>query len=194
MDAVWALAKEHALPVHLDGARIFNAALALGVEPREIARRVDSVMCCLSKGLCAPVGSLLVGSAAFIEEARYKRKIMGGGMRQAGILAAAGILSLTEQIKHLEADHLRTKGLAKGLSEIEGIVIKVDDVEINMIFFTWPKVKKKKNIPRVMEIFKKYGILINPPERGVFRFATHFWIQDAEIETILKASREAFGN
>jgi threonine aldolase len=151
-------------------------------------------MCCLSKGLCAPVGSLLVGNAGFIEEARYKRKIMGGGMRQAGILAAAGIISLTEQTNYLEADHLRAKNLARGLSEIKGILINADEVEINLIFFVWPPAKEEKNIPRVMEIFKKYGILINPPERGVFRFATHFWIREAEIETILKASREAFGH
>ena len=193
MDSVHALAKEKKIPIHLDGARIFNAAAALGVEPREIARRADSVMCCLSKGLCAPVGSLLAGTAEFIEEARYKRKIMGGGMRQAGILAAAGILSLTEQTKCLEADHRRAKRLAQGLSEIPGLHIKIDEVEINMIFFTWPPAKEEKNLSRAMEVFKKHGILINPPEKGVFRFVTHFWIGDGELEKILEASGEAFG-
>ena len=192
MDAVRALAIENKIPIHLDGARIFNAALALGVEAKEIARRADSVMFCLSKGLCAPVGSLLAGTREFVEEARLKRKIMGGGMRQAGILAAAGILSLTEQTKCLEADHRRAKHLAKGLADIKGLTINTNEVEINLVFFSCSSAKEEKNISGIMEIFKEHGIIINAPENGVFRFATHYWIGDAEVEKILEASREAF--
>jgi threonine aldolase len=112
MDAVRAIAKEWGLPVHLDGARIFNAAAALDCSASDIAARVDSVMFCLSKGLCAPIGSLLAGTKDFISAARFKRKIMGGGMRQAGILAAAGIIALKEHSLLLEADHRRAKKLA----------------------------------------------------------------------------------
>jgi threonine aldolase len=151
-------------------------------------------MFCLSKGLCAPVGSLLAGPADFIEEARYKRKIMGGGMRQAGILAAAGILSLTEQTKCLQADHRRAKRLAQGLSEIKGIIIKKDAVDINLIFFAWPPAKDEKQSNRVMEVFKKHRIIINPPYNGEFRFVTHYWIGDAELEAILEASKEAYAS
>ena len=192
MDAIQVLAKENSVPIHLDGARIFNAALALGVEANDIARRSDSVMLCLSKGLCAPVGSLLAGPSGFIEEARYKRKIMGGGMRQAGILAAAGILALTEQTKCLHEDHKRAKKLAQGLSEIPGININTNKVEINLVFFQWPFIKEEKDIIRVVEIFKKKGILINPPENGAFRFAVHYWIGDDELNQILETSKEAF--
>ena len=196
MDSVTALAKEKKIPVHLDGARIFNAAAALNTTAKEIAKRADSVMFCLSKGLCAPVGSLLAGSKEFTEEARMKRKIMGGGMRQAGILAAAGILSLTEQTKYLEADHRRAKNMALRLQEIPGIKVNPEEVEINMVFFSWEASNKEKsqknNIPSIMEVFKKHGIIISAPENGKFRFVTHYWIGDAEVDAILAASREAF--
>jgi len=192
MDPVKKIAAENKLPVHLDGARIFNAAIALGVDVKEIAARADSVMFCLSKGLCAPVGSLLAGTKEFVEQARFKRKIMGGGMRQAGILAAAGILALTEQTKHLEADHKRAKILAEGLSKIPGLIIKKDEVDINLVFFTWPPARDEKNAEKVMEILEKNGVITNFPENGVFRYATHYWTGDAEIETILAASKEAF--
>ena len=192
MAAVKKLAEENKLPVHLDGARIFNAAAALGTEAKEIAKHADSVMFCLSKGLCAPVGSLLAGKKDFVEEARFKRKIMGGGMRQAGILAAAGIMALTDQTKCLDTDHKRAKYLANGLSKIPGIIINPDEVDINMIFFTWPPAKDSVKMKRIMEILAKHNVLVNPPENGVFRFVTHYWTGDAEVETILAASREAF--
>jgi threonine aldolase len=192
MDEVRAVANEWKLPIHLDGARIFNAAAALGCDAKDIAARADSVMFCLSKGLCAPVGSLLVGSKVFVEEARMKRKIMGGGMRQAGILAAAGILALTEQVNHLAEDHARAKKMAKDLAKIPGIIIKPKDVEINMVFFTWPAAENEKTAKKIVDIFTKHGILINAPEHGVFRFVTHYWIGDAEAKAILLASQEAF--
>ena len=192
MDEVRKIADEWKLPVHLDGARIFNAAVSLGCEAKDIASRADSVMFCLSKGLCAPVGSLLAGKKKFIDEARLKRKIMGGGMRQAGVLAAAGIIALEGQTGKLKEDHKRAKKLAQELAKIRGLVIKPKETDINMVFFTWPPAANDKTSARVMEIFKKHKIIINPPEKGVFRFVTHYWIGDAEAEAILAASREAF--
>jgi threonine aldolase len=192
MDAVRKIADEWALPVHLDGARIFNAALALGTEARDIAARADSVMFCLSKGLCAPVGSLLVGSRDFVRKARLKRKIMGGGMRQAGILAAAGIIALTEQEAALADDHLRAKRLAAELAAIAGIEIKPEETDINMVFFNYAQAAEPRNADAIMRVFAKHGIRINAPDGGKFRFCTHYWIGDAEVEAILKASREAF--
>jgi threonine aldolase len=193
MDEVRKIADEWKLPVHLDGARIFNAAITLGCEAKDIAARADSVMFCLSKGLCAPVGSLLAGTKKFAAEARLKRKIMGGGMRQAGILAAAGIIALEEHTLLLKDDHTRAKKLALELAKIPGLVIKPKETEINMVFFSWPPAEDGKVAARAVDVFKKRKIFINAPEKGVFRFVTHYWIGDEEIEAILAASREAFG-
>jgi len=192
MDEVRSIADEWKLPIHLDGARIFNAAMALGCDVRDIASKVDSVMFCLSKGLCAPVGSILAGKKEFIQEARLKRKILGGGMRQVGILAAAGIIALEGQTSRIAEDHARAKKIAQELAKIPGIIIKPQETEINLVFFTWPNAENEKTAARVMEIFKKHKIIINPPDKGVFRFVTHYWISDVEVETILTASREAF--
>ena len=192
MDAVRKIADEWELPVHLDGARIFNAAEALGVDAREIAAPADSVMFCLSKGLCAPVGSLLAGKGDFVQEARMKRKIMGGGMRQAGILAAAGIVALTGQVSLLAEDHRRAKMLARGLGTIPGIDIQPEEVDINMVFFDFPPAEGQDMADRIMRVFARHQIRGNPPEGGKFRFCTHYWIGDGEVEAILAASREAF--
>jgi threonine aldolase len=192
MDAVRTVADAWGLPVHLDGARLFNAAAALGTEPREIAARVDSVMFCVSKGLCAPVGSLLAGPADFVRQARMKRKIMGGGMRQAGILAAAGIVALTEQRGLLAEDHRRAKELARGLAAIPGVEIDPGAVDINLVFFSFPPARDARKAARIGEIFSNAQIRISPPENGQFRFVTHFWIGEPELEKILAASREAF--
>jgi len=192
MDEVRKVADEWQLPVHLDGARIFNAAAALGCEAKDIAARADSVMFCLSKGLCAPVGSLLAGKKAFIEEARLKRKIMGGGMRQAGILAAAGIIALNEMSRRVADDHVRAKKIARALAKIPGVVIKPKEVDINMVFFTWPPAQDPKIAERVIETFRKHKIVVSHRGGGLFRFIIHYWIGDVEVETILTASREAF--
>jgi threonine aldolase len=193
MDAVRAAADEWGLPVHLDGARLFNAAVALKVDAREIAARADSVMFCLSKGLCAPVGSLLAGTRDFVEAARLKRKIMGGGMRQAGILAAAGIIALTEQTGRLGEDHDRAKRLARELAAIPGIAVTPAEVDINMVFFSFPPAGDAGIAKGITDFFAKRGVVINAPEQGVFRFATHYGIGDDDVETIMEASREAFG-
>ncbi|MDR2484018.1 MAG: low-specificity L-threonine aldolase [Treponema sp.] len=192
MDEVRALTDSWDIPVHLDGARIFNAAAALGIEAREIAARADSVMFCLSKGLCAPVGSLLAGPKGFIKEARIKRKIMGGGMRQAGILAAAGIIALKDQIKRLGEDHARAKRIARELGAIPGIRINPEETEINMIFFAFTPAEEPEKAALILDTFTKQGILVNSPDRGVFRFVTHYQIGDQEADAIVASSREAF--
>jgi threonine aldolase len=135
LEEIWAGAKERKLPIHLDGARIFNAAVALGVDVKELTRGFDTVMFCLSKGLCAPVGSILVGSAALMEQARIYRKALGGGMRQAGILAAAGLIALQEMPARLHEDHANAKLLAESLAQIEGVSIDPATVETNIVIF-----------------------------------------------------------
>ena len=192
MDEVRKVADDWGLPVHLDGARIFNAAAALNCQAKDIAARADSVMFCLSKGLCAPVGSLLAGGKKFIEEARLKRKIMGGGMRQAGILAAAGIIALEEQTCRLAEDHARAKKIALELAKIPGIIIKPEEVDINMIFFSWTPAKDPNIAASVIETFKKRNIIVSHRGGGLFRFIIHYWIGDTEVEAILAASKEAF--
>jgi threonine aldolase len=192
MEEVRAAADAWGLPVHLDGARIFNAAAALGTEPGVIARLADSVMFCLSKGLCAPVGSLLAGPREFVREARLKRKIMGGGMRQAGILAAAGIIALLEMSRRVTEDHRRAKELACFLAAIPGIIINPGTVDINMVFFDFPSARDPATAVRIRDRFSREGIRINLPENGQFRFVTHYWIGDSELERIRQVSGEVF--
>ncbi|MCL2205304.1 MAG: aminotransferase class I/II-fold pyridoxal phosphate-dependent enzyme [Treponema sp.] len=192
LDEVRAVADEWKLPIHMDGARVFNAAAALGCTAKDVAAHADSVMFCLSKGLCAPVGSLLAGTKKFIDEARLKRKIMGGGLRQAGILAAAGILALKDHTERLFEDHARAKKIAAALEKIPGIVINTQEVHINMIFFSWSAANDPKKSASIIETFKKHNVVISHRGGGLFRFATHYWIGDDEVEIILKACREAF--
>jgi threonine aldolase len=190
MDVVRLLADEWGLPIHLDGARIFNAATALGVSVQDIAARADSVMFCLSKGLCAPVGSLLVGNKKFIAAARLKRKVMGGAMRQAGVLAAAGLIALTDMAVRVGEDHERAKALARFLSTLPNVSINVDAVQINMVFFSYPPARSRVAAGRIVSAFAKRGVRISPPEDGVFRFVTHYWIGDKELEIVKKAAEK----
>lgn len=174
------IADEHGLNVHLDGARVFNAAAALGVDVKEITRHADSVSCCLSKGLCAPVGAIFAGRAETVKRARKCRKLLGGGMRQAGILAAAGILALKEMPKRLSEDHANAKRLAELLSQIDGVSIDKDSVEINMVFFKLDRsAELKAALPEKM---KQHGILINPEELGEFRFVTNNDVSAKDVE------------
>jgi threonine aldolase len=190
MDAIRSLADEWKLPIHLDGARIFNAATALGVSARDIAARADSVMFCLSKGLCAPIGSLLAGSKDFVAAARLKRKVMGGGMRQAGILAAAGIIALTDMTERVGEDHAHAKSLARFLSTLPDVCIDVDTVQINMVFFSYPPARSPIVGARIMSAFAQEGVRISPPDDGVFRFVIHYWIGDRELETVKKTAEK----
>lgn len=188
MDSVRAVADRHGLPIHLDGARLFNAAAALGVDAREIAARVDSVMFCLSKGMCAPVGSLLAGKRAFIEAARRKRKLMGGGMRQAGVLAAAGLLALGPMRERLSEDHRNAAALAEGLARIPGVRILGTGVRINMVFLEIAGLSDAEAFSAALE---RRGILVNPPEGGGLRLVTHYWIKAERIPVIVSAVAEA---
>lgn len=135
MLAICELAKSRGLATHLDGARIFNAAIALGVDAKEIARPFDSVMFCLSKGLSAPVGSMVAGSREFIGRARKFRKLVGGGMRQAGVIAAAGIVALEKMVNRLREDHENARLLGEGLADIPGIRVDLETVQTNMVYF-----------------------------------------------------------
>jgi len=184
------IADKYNVPIHLDGARIFNAATALNIDPKEIAKYTDSVSFCLSKGLCAPVGSLLVGSKEFIQIARKKRKIMGGGMRQAGILAAAGIIALEKMRFRLYEDHENAKYLAMKLEEL-GYIEVVEEVQINMVFF---KINKVFYENEFIDYLLKNGIKINPPEDGIFRFVTHYWIKKRDIDFVVEKTHEYFKN
>ena len=191
MEAVYKLAESYTIPVHLDGARLFNAATSLKVDVKELTSYTDSVMFCISKGLCAPVGSLLAGSADFIDQARRNRKIMGGGMRQAGILAAAGLLALTDMTGRLEEDHRRARKLAEGLARIPGVQVDMNRLDINMVFFTIPSLSSPENGQYFITELQNSGVLASPPEQGNFRFVTHYWISDTDIDIIIQACKHA---
>ncbi len=182
MKEVSALAQEHRIPIHLDGARIFNAAIRLGVSAADLASQVDSVMFCLSKGLCAPVGSMLAGPRSFIDRARRKRKVMGGGMRQAGILAAAGLIALKDMTRRLGEDHENATYLASRLAALPGFALDPASVEINMVFFRLPEWVDPEKLAKKL---KAEGIQISLPESGVCRFVTHYWIQKEHIDKLL---------
>ena len=179
-------AHERRLKVHLDGARLFNAAVALGVPARELTEPVDSVTFCLSKGLCAPVGSVLCGELEFIKKAKRARKMLGGGMRQAGILAAAGIVALQRMVARLGEDHKRARDLAEGLSENSGIILDASTPITNMIYFSLaPKVRA--SAPEVEEKLKAHGVLVSASDQRRFRLVTHYWIEDSGINKTVAA-------
>lgn len=186
------LAHARGLSVHLDGARIFNAATALRVDVRELVKEVDSVMFCLSKGLCAPVGSLLCGDRSFITEARRARKVVGGGMRQAGVLAAAGIVALEQMTKRLEEDHARARRLAEGLGEIPGV--QVGPVATNILYFWLEGPEVTKTPEEVVSGLAQRGVLVLGRELGRFRAVTHYWIGDEDIEYAIAAAREVISS
>jgi len=181
MKEVYSIARERAVPVHLDGARVFNAAVSLGIDAREIASKADSVMFCLSKGLGAPIGSMLVGTKDFISRARKGRKIMGGAMRQAGIIAAAGIMAIEKMIDRLGEDHENARYLAKKLEEIKGIEIMRDRLDINMVFF---KLDQGRPEAIVGELYRE-GIKINPPEGDEWRLVTNLDVSRSDLDTFI---------
>ena len=186
-EKVKAIADKHSVKVHLDGARIFNAALALGVEVSDIASYADTVSVCLSKGLCAPIGSVLVGPKDFIDRARYKRKIMGGGMRQVGILAAAGKIAVEKMSKRLHIDHENAEYMASLLREIPGIIIDERQRDINMVFFDIDD-DRKYNLESYL--FEN-GVKILGYEDG-FRFVAHNDIDKKEIQTAINLVKDLF--
>ncbi len=187
LDPVLAVAKKNGLPVHLDGARIFNAAAALDTDVAALTEGFDCLMFCLSKGLGAPVGSVVVGSKDFIREAHRVRKLFGGGMRQVGILAAAGLYALENNIERLITDHQNARFLAEGLAEIPGLKVEVETVESNIIIFeVGPPAPDADEISRRLE---SLSVLADPMGHRRMRLVTHLDVSRPQ----LKAALEAFG-
>ncbi len=181
MASVREIALERQVPVHLDGARLFNAATYLKVDVKEITKYCDTVMFCLSKGLCAPVGSILAGSKSFIERGRKNRKLMGGGMRQAGVIAAAGLIALKEMPQYLKNDHENALYMGKQLAELEDVTVFMDDIQISMVFF---KIEKKEiDYDALVTYFADAGILINSHENGIMRFVTNHDVSKEDART-----------
>ncbi len=183
------LAHQHGLSVHLDGARLFNAAAALEVPACALAEPVDSVSICLSKGLCAPVGSVLVGSEAFIQRAHRMRKMLGGGMRQAGILAAAGLVALEEMTGRLAEDHARARRLAQGLAKLPGLVLDPGTPHTNMIFAGLAEALPY-DAQEVATNLLKHGVKVGVSGKRRFRLVLHYWIDDAGVEQALHAFQQ----
>ncbi|MFZ0333658.1 MAG: low-specificity L-threonine aldolase [Candidatus Acidiferrales bacterium] len=181
-------AHEADLPVHLDGARIFNASVALGKSVNDLTRKFDSVMFCLSKGLGAPVGSMVVGSREFIEKAFVHRKMLGGGMRQVGVLAAAGLIALEETPKILHRDHENAKFLAEGLAKIPGISIDPKKVVTNILIFDVRQTGKTG--AQISADLKKRDILANATDKYLVRMVTHYDVDRAKIERAIAALSE----
>jgi len=188
-DSVAVLAQKHGLRLHIDGARIFNAAVALGIDAGDLARGADSLSFCLSKGLSAPVGSLVCSTRKFIAEARRTRKVLGGGMRQAGILAAAGITALEEMTGRLAEDHSNARRLAEGIYKIEGLSIDLARVQTNIIYFhiTSDRITGEQLLSRLDD--KGVKTLMTGP--GTFRMVTHHGIEESDVDTALASIREA---
>jgi threonine aldolase len=189
MQAVGKLARENNLACHVDGARIFNAATALKVPIKDLVAPADSVMFCLSKGLVAPVGSMLVGTKKFIKRARHLRKMLGGGMRQVGVLAAAGLISLETMTKRLNDDHVRAQKLLDGLKGTRGIIIEEPRMLTNMVFFNLTD-EVKLSVEQIADEMKKYNVLVDWAGPRRFRLVTHYWVDDAGVEKTLRGFKE----
>jgi threonine aldolase len=185
--AVADLAHTHHLAVHLDGARLFNAAVAQGCRAADLAAPVDSVMFCLSKGLCAPLGSVLCGAKDFIAEARRYRKQLGGGMRQVGVIAATGVIALNEQIERLDEDHRHARRLAEGLREVPAIRLEAERPPSNMVYF---QLQPPHTSAALIAALRAQGILIGGESRR-FRLVTHYWISADDVERVIQALRAA---
>lgn len=178
------IAENYGTPIHLDGARIFNAAVFLKKDVKEFTKYVDSLMFCLSKGLSCPIGSVLCGSEEFIEKARRVRKLLGGGMRQVGIIAACGIVALNKIIDRLIEDHKNAKKLAEGLSEIPWISINPDDVETNIVI-----VSTGRDEEEICKEMKEKGVLALPFGKKRIRFVTHKDVSFPDIDYALSVIR-----
>jgi len=184
------LARNNNLSLHIDGARIFNAAVAQNVSVKELVQPADSVMFCLSKGLASPLGSMLVGTQKFITRARHLRKMLGGGMRQVGIVAAAGIISLEKMTKRLGEDHARAKKLADGLRQVKGLVVDAGSPSTNMVYLNLSD-NIKIDSGQIVERMKKFGVILDAENARRFRLVTHYWVDDAGVERTVSGFREA---
>ncbi len=183
MQAVGDIARRHDLKIHVDGARFFNAAAALGVAPDRLAAEADSVSFCLSKGLGAPVGSMVCGSRDFIDRARRARKVLGGGMRQAGVLAAAGIVALTEMVDRLADDHANARKLAEGLAEMPGVSIDLSQIKSNIVFFELAR--DDMTAEQLVKMLDEAGARMLPVGVGRIRAVTHYHISAEDIDYTL---------
>ncbi|MCL2092842.1 MAG: beta-eliminating lyase-related protein [Treponema sp.] len=191
MRDVYNFASSVKVPVHLDGARIFNAASFLGCDVKEITRYCDSLMVCFSKGLCAPVGSIIAGSKEFMEKAKRIRKILGGAMRQAGVLAAPALYAIKNMRDRLGEDRERAIKLAQGFRDL-GFIVDADNIQSNIVMLYTPP-DWKIDAPRVVELLATKGILCFDLAPNKVRFVTHYYITDEAVEYTLKAGRELFG-
>jgi threonine aldolase len=185
MAAASRLAKRYGLSLHVDGARIFNAAVSLKASVKELVAGADSVSFCLSKGLSAPVGSLVCGSADFIARARRMRKVLGGGMRQAGVLAAAGIIAVTRMVERLEEDHQNARVLAEGIAGIHGIIVNPDDIRTNIVFFDIDPVRIMPAEQFVREL-EQNGVRIIQLGANRLRAVTNRMVGRNDIEEAVK--------
>jgi threonine aldolase len=188
MRQVGSLAKKYNLKIHIDGARIFNAAIALKIDVKDLVCEADSVMFCLSKGLSAPVGSLVCGCKDFIHKTRKWRKMVGGGMRQSGHLAAAGLIALNNLTERLEEDHANAQKLAQGIARLKGIVLKPELIKTNIIFFRleYQNIKPESFLKNL----ESQGIKILMIHEGVFRIVLHREISETQVELVIKAITE----
>jgi len=191
IESVAALARRYDLLLHLDGARIFNAAVALGVDVKELTRSVDSLIFCLSKGLSSPVGSIVCGSKEFIARALRTRKILGGGMRQTGVIAAPGTIALEQMVDRLVEDHINARCLAEGIAQIPGLSINLEMVQTNIIYFDL--VSDKIAMDVFMKQLEKKGIKLLATGPSRFRLVTHYGISSDDINTTLMYFREIMG-
>jgi threonine aldolase len=192
MAHVRALADRHALAIHLDGARLFNAAVALGVEPAVLTRDADSVSFCLSKGLSAPVGSLVCGSAEFVRLARRQRKMLGGGMRQAGVLAAAGVVALETMVDRLAEDHANAQRLAHGLARLPGIALDPAQVQTNIVIFALEA--DALPVPEFVAGLAARGVKVGAIGGRRFRAVTHYGVDSGNIDRALIAVGAVLAN
>ncbi len=185
------IAREHGLSMHIDGARIFNAAIALDVSPAELVAAADSVTFCLSKGLCAPAGSVICGDEVFIQKVHRARKMLGGGMRQVGVLAAAGVVALETMVDRLREDHLRACQLSESLAELPGVILDYEVPATNMIFL-----RLDADAPitgeEIVRRFAEKGIKISASGGGKMRLVIHYWIDDGALAKVIDAYKEIF--
>lgn len=185
LKAIADVAKRHEVKVHMDGARLFNAAVNLNVKPNEITQYVDSVQICLSKGLCAPVGSIVAGDEAFIREVRRWRKRLGGGMRQVGVIAAPGLIALRDMVSRLADDHKNARYLAEHLSSIPGVRVDLDTVQTNIVICDIGGLQVE--VPQFLAQLKEHGVLATSFGGTLVRFVTHHDVTDTDIQTAIQA-------
>ena len=184
------LARKNNLSLHIDGARIFNAAAAQNVSIRDLVDPADSVMFCLSKGLASPIGSMLVGTSKFIARARHLRKMLGGGMRQVGVLAAAGIISLEKMTTRLADDHARARKLADGLRNVKGVLVDESSPYSNMVYLNLAS-DVKVDAAKIIDSALKQGVLLDCENARRFRLVTHYWVDDKAVDKVIQVFKTA---